>query len=79
MSSKPNPAPRQSTGDQPERRRNPRLRELIEEMLVSIRVASNKDLWSTEEHERYKADMSRIMEAVRTHALELENSGTSNK
>ncbi len=79
MSSTPNPAPRKSTGDQPERRRNPRLRELVEEMLVSIRIASNKDLWSAEELERYKADMARIMEAVRIHAIESKNAETSNK
>ena len=52
-----------------ERRSNPRLRELVDEMLASIRAAANIDLWNTEERVRYEADMARIMEQVRRHAI----------
>jgi hypothetical protein len=54
-----------------ERRRNPRLRELVDEMLASIRVAANKDFWTTEERARCQDDMARIMASVRDHAVEL--------
>ena len=53
-----------------ERRRNPRLRELVDEMLASIRAAANKDLWTAEERAQYQADMARIMESVREHAVD---------
>ncbi|MDQ8158782.1 MAG: hypothetical protein P3B76_11265 [Gemmatimonadota bacterium] len=52
-----------------ERRHNPRLRELVDEMLASIRAAANVELWSTDERDRYEADMARIMKTVRTHAV----------
>ncbi len=55
--------------ESPERRQNPRLRELVDEMLASIRAAANVELWSAEERDRYEADMARIMKAVRTHAV----------
>lgn len=55
--------------DEPNRRHNPRLRELVDEMLASIRAAANVDLWTTEERDRYEADMARIMKTVRTHAV----------
>lgn len=55
--------------DGPERRANPRLRELVDEMLASIRAAANVDLWTAEERDRYEADMARIMKTVRTHAV----------
>ncbi len=53
-----------------ERRSNPRLRELVDEMLASIRAASNVDLWTPDERSRYQADMARIMESVREHAVD---------
>lgn len=53
-----------------ERRSNPRLRELVDEMLASIRAAANVELWTTEERARYQADMARIMESVREHAID---------
>ena len=53
-----------------ERRSNPRLRELVDEMLASIRAASNIDLWTSEERAHYEADMARIMESVREHAID---------
>lgn len=52
----------------PERRNNPHLRELVDEMLASIRAAANVDLWTADERARCEADMSRIMESVRAHA-----------
>jgi hypothetical protein len=52
-----------------DRRRNPRLRELVDEMMASIRAASNMELWSPEERAKYEADMARIMDSVRTQAL----------
>lgn len=38
-------------------------------MLASVRAAANVDLWTDEERTRYKADMARIMESVREHAV----------
>lgn len=64
----PNPSPSGFKG--PDRRRNPHLRELIDEMMASIRVAANSDLWSPEERRRCEADLARIMAGVRTKALE---------
>jgi hypothetical protein len=52
-----------------DRRHNPRLRELVDEMMASIRAAANAELWSPEERERYEADMARIMESVRSQAF----------
>ncbi len=53
-----------------ERRANARLRELVDEMMASIRAAANVDLWTAEERARYEADMARIMASVRDQALE---------
>lgn len=53
-----------------DRRRNPRLRELVDEMLASIRVAANQDFWTPDERHRCEADMLRIMASVRAKALE---------
>ena len=55
--------------DGPERRNNPRLRELVDEMLASIRAAANVELWTPEERDRYVTDMARIMKTVQTHAV----------
>ncbi len=55
--------------DGQERRRNPRLRELVDEMMASIRAASNADLWTADERARCEADMARIMDSVRAQAL----------
>lgn len=53
----------------PERRNNPHLRELVDEMLASIRAAANVDLWTADERARCEADMARIMESVRSQAI----------
>jgi hypothetical protein len=52
-----------------DRRHNARLRELVDEMLASIRAAANVDLWSPQERSRYEADLARIMDTVRRQAL----------
>ncbi len=52
-----------------ERRRNPHLRELIEEMMASIRVAAGADLWTPAERAKCEADMARIMASVRERAM----------
>lgn len=51
-----------------ERRSNHGLRELVDEMLASIRVAANHDLWTPEERARCESDLARIMDRVRTEA-----------
>lgn len=79
----PHPAPAPAMADRPdptvgasdatpatgrERRRNHALRELVDEMLASIRVAANHDLWTDEERRQYEEDLARIMERVRAEA-----------
>jgi hypothetical protein len=56
--------------DGPDRRSNPRLRELVDEMLASIRAAAKVELWTPEERARYEEDMVRIMSRVRVHAFD---------
>ena len=53
-----------------DRRRNARLRTLVDEMLESIRVAQRNDTWTPEERERAEADLARIMAQVRRAAVE---------
>ncbi|MCA0375626.1 MAG: hypothetical protein LCH84_08155 [Gemmatimonadetes bacterium] len=53
----------------PERRHNAHLRELVDEMLASIRAAANVDLWTPEERARCEDDMARIMATVRAQAV----------
>ncbi len=52
-----------------ERRTNPRLRELIDEMLASVRAAHRIELWTDDERARYEEELSRILDTVRTEAL----------
>ncbi len=52
-----------------ERRRNAHLRELIDEMMASIRVAANRDFWTPEERRQCEIDMARIMASVRERAM----------
>jgi hypothetical protein len=69
------PSPPSHTGpDGTERRRNPHLRELVDEMLASIRAAHNVDLWTPEERSRCEADMARIMQSVREQAISHQQS-----
>jgi len=52
-----------------ERRTNARLRELIDEMLVIVRVAVYREHWTGDEREAAAAELSRIMDAVRAEAV----------
>lgn len=52
-----------------DRRSNPRLRELVDEMMATIRAAHHVDLWTPQERSNCEAEMARIMGAVREHAL----------
>ena len=58
-----------------ERRKNLRLRELIDEMLASVRVAVNRDLWTPEERAAAEAELAHLMEAVRREALAKTDAG----
>ena len=51
-----------------ERRRNHALRELIDEMLASIRSAVKRDLWTPEERTQYEQELAGIMARVRSEA-----------
>ncbi len=55
--------------DQDDRRRRPRLRELVDEMLAGIRVAANRELWTDDERVRAASELAGIMEQVRQEAL----------
>lgn len=61
--------PERTTYTGVERRTNPRLRELIDEMLASIRAAHRIDLWTEEERVSYEQQLARIMDTVRSEAL----------
>ncbi len=52
-----------------ERRTNRRLRELIDEMLASVRFAVNRDLWTADERRATEAELAVLMAAVRREAL----------
>jgi hypothetical protein len=51
-----------------ERRSNRRLRELIDEMLASLRFAANRDHWTDDERTTAAADRALTMETVRAAA-----------
>ena len=65
------PAPAQpAAAERPLReRRNHHLRELIDEMLASLRFAANRDHWTDDERTTAAADLARIMETVRAEAI----------
>lgn len=71
--SDPNPSsPTPPPGASPyaDRRRNHALRELIDEMLASIRAASHQELWTPDERAQYERELSTIMSRVRTQTLD---------
>ena len=74
MSEQPTPDARPTAphAKPPERRRNQALRELVDEMLASIRVAANRDLWTPEERQQYESELSLIMTRVRSEAVSRE-------
>lgn len=52
-----------------ERRTNAALRELIDEMLASIRAATSRELWTTDERAEYERELGEIMTRVRSEAV----------
>lgn len=58
-----------------ERRRNAALRELVDEMLASIRAAANRDLWTPDERQQYESELALIMNRVRAEAMHREQGG----
>lgn len=52
-----------------DRRRNTALRELIDEMMHSIRHASQGSLWTSEERAQYERELATIMARVRGEAV----------
>ena len=52
-----------------DQRRNVVLRELIDEMMASIRAASRRDLWTAEERAQYEDELAMIMTRVRKEAV----------
>ena len=73
MTKPPRPAqqPSSSTEGAPDRRSNPELRRLIEEMLERVRQMNrNVLIWSPEERARAEADLESVMARVRRLAGE---------
>lgn len=71
----PKPPVRSSTraapaGSGADRRKYFRLRELIDEMLASVRVATNQELMSAEERADAERQLTAIMARVRREALD---------
>ena len=52
-----------------DKRTNLKLRELIDEMMASIRTAARRDLWSVEERAQYEDELASIMQRVRGEAV----------
>lgn len=52
-----------------ERRKHQHLRELIDEMLASLRVAANRDLFTRDERADAESQLARIMTRVHEEAL----------
>jgi hypothetical protein len=52
-----------------ERRTNAALRELIDEMLASIRTATNRELWTGDERAQYERELGEIMARVRQETV----------
>jgi hypothetical protein len=54
---------------QQDRRSNIALRELIDEMMLSIRTATQGHLWTSEERAQYERELAMIMSRVRNEAV----------
>jgi hypothetical protein len=64
-----------SSRSRPDQRSNRVLRELIDEMMTSIRGAARRDLWTPEERAQYEDELSMIMMRVRKEAVHLTDRG----
>lgn len=53
-----------------DKRKNHRLRDLVDEMLASVRVAANRDLWTVEERDQTEEQLAHIMKVVRAEAMQ---------
>ena len=62
-------APTATGAPRPDKRTTHKLRELIDEMMASIRTASRRDLWSAEERAQYEHELAMIMQRVRGEAV----------
>ena len=62
-------------GADDDKRQNLALRGLVDEMLATIRVTVNRDLWTPEERARAEADLSRIMSQVQSETLRPRRGG----
>ena len=58
-----------TTAPKRERRKNIALRQLVDEMLASIRVAAQKDLWTPEERAQCESELAMIMARVRAETV----------
>ena len=67
------PPPDSTSGNPDDRRRNVALRTLIDEMMSSIRTATQGNLWTTEERAQYERELATIMSRVRDHAVPKDN------
>jgi hypothetical protein len=52
-----------------ERRKNAALRDLVDEMLASIRTATRNELWSDHERAQYEKELAEIMARVRLETM----------
>src|SRR4051812_35769537 len=52
-----------------DRRSNLALRELIDEMMMSIRTAAQGHLWTSDERAQYERELQMIMTRVRSEAV----------
>ena len=71
MPDQPSPPNSGDSAERPprERRQNVALRQLIDEMMASIRTATQGNLWTTDERTQYERELSMIMGRVRSAAV----------
>ncbi len=68
---RPRPTPQASGAGGRERRKHTHLRELIDEMLASLRVAAKQDLFTAAERADAEVQLASIMERVHAEALKV--------
>jgi hypothetical protein len=69
MIDSPPPPSGPASGNPSDRRHNVALRALIDEMMSSIRTATQGNLWTTEERAQYERELATIMSRVRNQAV----------